>query len=103
VAQGGGESAEYVPREPGHGLVGVRERVVVYSGQLTAEPLVTGGYRLSARITYDNTTIAPRESSAIQTGVTGPSTMCQASHRCMGTLLHWAGPPRRRDTIVWVS
>jgi signal transduction histidine kinase len=46
------------PREPGHGLLGMRERVSVYGGQFTAEPLVGGGYRLCARLPYDDSATA---------------------------------------------
>ncbi|MFB7667395.1 sensor histidine kinase [Kitasatospora sp. NPDC056138] len=35
---------------PGHGLVGMRERVAVYGGELDAGPLPEGGFRVSARI-----------------------------------------------------
>jgi signal transduction histidine kinase len=43
TGDGGGESG-------GHGLVGMRERVSVYGGELEAGPLAQGGYRLQAKL-----------------------------------------------------
>jgi signal transduction histidine kinase len=35
---------------PGHGLIGMRERVAVYGGEFTAAPLSGGGFRVHARL-----------------------------------------------------
>jgi signal transduction histidine kinase len=43
AGDGGGDSG-------GHGLVGMRERVSVYGGELEAGQLAEGGYRLRARL-----------------------------------------------------
>ena len=40
-------------RRDGHGLLGMRERVALYSGTLTAEPCSPNGFRVSARFPVD--------------------------------------------------
>jgi signal transduction histidine kinase len=45
--------AEEAPAEgTGHGLIGMRERVAVFGGELTAGPVPDGGYRMAARLPY---------------------------------------------------
>ncbi|MFI6929026.1 sensor histidine kinase [Streptomyces sp. NPDC050287] len=39
----------------GRGLIGLRERLAVYDGRLTAGPTLTGGYRVTARVPWRTT------------------------------------------------
>ncbi|MGI3204012.1 ATP-binding protein [Streptomyces sp. GLT-R25] len=36
----------------GRGLIGLRERLTVYGGELTAGPTLAGGYRIRARVPW---------------------------------------------------
>ncbi|MGE7439301.1 sensor histidine kinase [Kitasatospora sp. NPDC001175] len=49
VDDGRGAGAD-AASSPGHGLVGMRERVAVYGGELETGPLPDGGFRVTARI-----------------------------------------------------
>jgi len=42
---------------PGHGLIGMRERVAVYDGEFSAEPTETG-FRVFARLPYEEAAVA---------------------------------------------
>jgi signal transduction histidine kinase len=47
-----GAGAHVGARGDGHGLIGMRERVAVHSGQLEAGPLLTGGWRVFASLPF---------------------------------------------------
>lgn len=51
VVDDGGHGAQQAPAEQGgHGLIGMRERVAVFGGELRAAPSSTGGFVVSARL-----------------------------------------------------
>ena len=50
--RGGAEPSEH----PGRGLAGMRERVAVYGGELATGTVKDGGYRVQARIPFQDTT-----------------------------------------------
>ena len=37
---------------PGHGLIGMRERVAVFDGEFSAQPRPGGGFRVAARLPF---------------------------------------------------
>lgn len=45
------------PRPPaqvdGHGLIGMRERMAMYGGELSAAPRAEGGFRVHARLPFE--------------------------------------------------
>jgi len=55
---GGGLDTQPGPEQanghgPGHGLVGMRERVAMFGGEFTAAPAPSGGYLVRARMPFD--------------------------------------------------
>ncbi|MGJ6966615.1 histidine kinase [Streptosporangium sp. G11] len=68
------------PGGPGHGLIGMRERVVMYGGSLTAGRRPEGGFGISARIPYEKTRM-PYEETRVPYGKTRvPHGETAASH-----------------------
>jgi len=46
------EGSPVPPPEPGHGLVGMRERVELYDGDLSWGPSASGGFHVRATLPY---------------------------------------------------
>ncbi|MGP3972977.1 sensor histidine kinase [Streptomyces sp. 8N114] len=50
-------------QEAGHGLIGMRERVAMYGGELTAAPLPGGGFAVRARIPLRARQLSPEDAA----------------------------------------
>jgi signal transduction histidine kinase len=59
---GRGPAREREDRDgPGHGLLGMGERVALYGGELSAGPCAGGGFEVRARIPFDGKASSPQE------------------------------------------
>ncbi|WP_440070853.1 histidine kinase [Streptosporangium sp. OZ121] len=67
-----GPGERVLPGGPGHGLIGMRERVAVYGGSFTAGRRPEGGFGVSARIPYEETRVPHREARAPGEGTFPP-------------------------------
>jgi signal transduction histidine kinase len=52
VSDDGRAAPPATPPQPGHGLIGLRERVAVFGGPLSAERRPGGGFDVSAALPY---------------------------------------------------
>jgi signal transduction histidine kinase len=60
VDDGRGAAAQILTSTPsgGHGLIGMKERVALFGGVLEAGPVLTGGYRVYARLPLESEDVA---------------------------------------------
>ncbi len=65
---GRGASAAAAPAGGGHGLLGMRERVAVFGGELAAGPRVGGGFRVAATLPFDRSAAPTAPTTAAPTG-----------------------------------
>lgn len=74
---GRGSAREREDRDgPGHGLLGMEERVALYGGELAAGPRAEGGFEVRARIPFDAPTSAPQ---GPESAPAGPGVMVAAA------------------------
>jgi signal transduction histidine kinase len=74
---GRGSAREREDRDgPGHGLLGMGERVALYGGELSAGPRAGGGFEVRARIPFDGPASAPQ---GLESAPAGPSVMVAAA------------------------
>ena len=50
-----GRDEQHAGGSTGHGLLGMRERVELWGGELAVGPVAGGGYRVRARLPYGDT------------------------------------------------
>ncbi|MGA2007145.1 MAG: histidine kinase [Solirubrobacteraceae bacterium] len=76
---GGGSAREREDRDgPGHGLLGMGERVALYGGEIAAGPRAEGGFEVRARIPFDAPASAPQ---GLDSAPAGPGVMGAAADR----------------------
>jgi signal transduction histidine kinase len=74
---GRGSGREREDRDgPGHGLVGMGERVALYGGELSTGPRAGGGFEVRARIPFDGRASSPQ---ALESAAARPSVMVAAA------------------------
>ncbi|MEU7313507.1 histidine kinase [Streptomyces sp. NPDC007083] len=75
----GGETVAASTRATGHGLLGMRERVAMYGGELTAAPLPGGGFVVRARIPLRGRRAWPEDAERETAPQSGQDTMHKAA------------------------